>query len=451
MLLYFGVLALPPAFVGAFLPLGWLPQAVAALCLALGIGDGIWALRQGRGVSLQFPQRLNLVRGRQGALALVLHASGGRAKPVAVRLGLELPAGLSAQAPLTLSVPASGAGVPVPFLLKGNARGVFRPGRCVLRRGSPLGLWSLQTAFEVATEIHVYPSLSRESKGLAALLLNRNENRHLRRQVGQGREFEKLRHYLPGDSLGDIHWKATAKRSRLIVKEFQIERSQEVYAVLDASRLSGRSGGAADGGEESLLERYLSAALILGLAARRQGDQFGCAAFSDRPEGFLRAQGGKLAFARCRELLYKLQTREVSPDYDEMVSFLCQRLHRRALILVMTSLDEPLLAENFLKSIRVLSRRHLVLVGMVRPAGAQPLFRVEPQAGSAGSPLESAGPRAESPDIYRELGGHLLWHTLRELKESLRLKGVEFLLMENERFCSEMVSGYLNVKRRQIL
>ena len=107
------------------------------------------------------------------------------------------------------------------------------------------------------------------------------------------------------------------------------------------------------------------------------------------------------------------------------------------MILVMTSLDEPLLAENFLKSIRVLSRRHLVLVGMVRPAGAKPLFGAEPLEGK--------------DEIYRELGGHLLWHTLRELKESLRLKGVEFLMMEDERFCTEMVSGYLDVKRRQIL
>ena len=433
MLLYFGVLALPPAFVGAFLPLGWLPQAALALCVVVGMIDGLCALRQGRGFTLQFPERLNLVRNRPGSL--VVTAASDRVGPVSAELGIELPAGFAAEtAPAAVVIPASGRELQVGFPITGGARGVFRPGRCVLRKSSPLGLWSFQTGREMATEIHVYPGLFLERKRLAALLLNRNENRHLRRQVGQGREFEKLRHYLPGDSLGDIHWKATAKRNRLIVKEFQIEKSQEVYAVVDTSRLSGRGGS---GAEDCLLERYLTATLVLGLAAQRQGDQFGCAAFSDKPEGFLRAKGGKLSFARCRELLYNLQVRDVSPDYDEMVSFLSKRLRRRAMILVMTSLDEPLLAESFLRSIRVLSRRHLVLVGMVRPAGAKPLFGPEP-------------PKS-GEDIYRELGGHLLWHTLRELKESLRLKGVEFLMMENERFCSEMVSGYLDVKRRQIL
>ena len=262
MLLLFGVLALPPAFAGAFIPLGWLPEGLIALCLLVAGFDALWALRQGRGFALQFPERLSLVRGRPGTLLLTL--SSGRTEPVSAELGIELPAGFNAQAPVAaLSIPGLGQGLPVPFLVTGSARGVFRPGRCVLRRGSPLGLWSFQTGWQIGTELHVYPSLARERKMLAALLLNRDDNRHLRRQVGQGREFEKLRHYLPGDSMGDIHWKATAKRSRLIVKEFQIERSQEVYAVLDTSRLSRRPGSEADGAEDTLLERYLTATLIL--------------------------------------------------------------------------------------------------------------------------------------------------------------------------------------------
>ena len=61
---------------------------------------------------------------------------------------------------------------------------------------------------------------------------------HAQRQVGQGREFEKLREYAPGDSYIDIHWKATAKRGRPVTKLYQVERTQEVYVIIDASRLA---------------------------------------------------------------------------------------------------------------------------------------------------------------------------------------------------------------------
>jgi uncharacterized protein (DUF58 family) len=64
---------------------------------------------------------------------------------------------------------------------------------------------------------------------------------HTQRQVGKGRDFEQLREYLPGDGYEDIHWKATAKYGHPVTKVFQIERTQELYVVLDASRLSGRT------------------------------------------------------------------------------------------------------------------------------------------------------------------------------------------------------------------
>src|SRR5439155_5760719 len=91
------------------------------------------------------------------------------------------------------------------------------------------------------SEIRVYPNLLRERRDLAALFLHRGAfGLHAERQVGKGREFEKLREYVPGDGYDEIHWKATAKRGRPITKVFQIERTQEVYVVIDASRLSAR-------------------------------------------------------------------------------------------------------------------------------------------------------------------------------------------------------------------
>ena len=72
----------------------------------------------------------------------------------------------------------------------------------------------------VGTAVHVYPGLHEERKKLSALLAHRNDMRiRPHRQIGQGREFEKLRNYLPGDSQGDIHWKVTARRGHPVTKE----------------------------------------------------------------------------------------------------------------------------------------------------------------------------------------------------------------------------------------
>ena len=188
------------------------------------------------------------------------------------------------------------------------------------------------------------------------------------RQIGRGREFEKLREYVPGDGFDEIHWKATARRGRPITKVFQVERTQEIYVVIDASRLSARPAG-----DETVLERAIAAALIVGAAAERRGDLFGLAAFSTRwKRSPARATEGALRrLPRCD---LSAPAAPGSPDFDEIATFLRLRLRRRALLLFLTSLDDPVLAENFARATELLARRHLVMAGMLRPPSAQPLF-----------------------------------------------------------------------------
>ena len=79
----------------------------------------------------------------------------------------------------------------------------------------------------------------------------------------------------------------------------------------------------------STLERFLTAALVLGLAAEQQGDLFGLVAFSDKIESFVRAKNGKAHYSACRDALYTLQPRIVTPDFEELCTFLRLRLRRR--------------------------------------------------------------------------------------------------------------------------
>src|SRR5262249_50643241 len=123
-------------------------------------------------------------------------------------------------------------------------RGCYSLKQVFLEAPSPIGFWGWRKALPVSAEIRVYPNLLNERRNLAALFLRRGAlGAHAQRQVGKGREFEKLREYLPGGSFEDIHWKATAKRGHPITKIFQVERTQEIYVVVDSSRLSARSVG----------------------------------------------------------------------------------------------------------------------------------------------------------------------------------------------------------------
>ena len=123
--------------------------------------------------------------------------------------------------------------------------------------------------------------------------------------------------------------------------------------MIDASRLSGR-GTENEAGRESnftsirhpRLESFVSSALILGQVAQKQGDAFGLITFSDRLHSFLRAKTGKAHYNGCREALYTLQPRLVTPDFEELFCFIRLRLRRRALIVILTDLDDPPLAER---------------------------------------------------------------------------------------------------------
>jgi uncharacterized protein (DUF58 family) len=315
-------------------------------------------------------------------------------------------------------------------------RGLFRLQTVVLETPSPLGLWSLRERRKVEHELRVYPDLLAERQRVAALFLRRGMiGAHAQRRAGQGREFEKLRDYVPGDSLGDVHWKASAKRRHLVTKVHQVERSHEVYVIVDASRLSARDAAGQPG--VSALERYVTAALILGAAAERQGDQFGLITFSDRVLTFLRARAGQAHFDTCREKLYTLQPQPVTPDYEELCAFIRSRLSKRALLIFLTALDDPFLAESFVNSAQIISRQHLMLVNMLRPAAVQPIF------------TNAEVDRAD--DLYRELGGHLQWEKLRELERVLRRRGVRFSLLDPVMIAAELVHQHADVRERELV
>jgi len=448
-LLVFYAVAIPP--LALLLVLG--DEAVVPVTsgglifLLIALLDAAYAPARLRGISVSLPRTARMTRDRESSLEVYLNNTHMRARTL--RLGIAFPREISSpQEELLAVLPKGAEALRLLWPCVPSKRGQFHVNKCHLETKSPLGFWAFRNMREVACEVRVYPNLIGERNRLAALFLNRGGyGVHARRQHGKGREFEQLREYIPGDGFDEIHWKATAKRRHPITKIFQIERTQEVYVVIDASRLSARSTGAkgnSSGDErndlnagDSCLERFIAAALVLGLAAQKQGDLFGVLTFSDSVHAFLRARGGKSHYGACREQLLSIHPRMVNPDYEELSTFVGLKLRRRALIILLTSLDDPVLAESFMRTTNLMGRHHLMMVNMLRPAGTRPVF---------------SNPNITSPEeIYNELSGHILWHHLREIERTLTRHGVHFALVDDERLCVDLVSQYMNVKQRQLL
>ena len=403
--------------------------AAALLDLARGLSRSDWP-------NAQAPDLLRVTKDRPGHLPLVFDGLDGRAGRM--RVALAAPSAVEIEeAERDVVFPENAARARDVWTLTPRRRGRFAGLVVCLARRSPWGFWELRRRQSLATELRVMPNLFSERKALAALFLDRGPwGMQARRQVGRGRDFEKLRDYLPGDGFDEIDWKATAKRGRPVTKVFQVERTQEVYVVIDASRLSARTL-LRDGKEVTALERSITAAMMLLLAAQRQGDRFGLVAFDDRVRLFLSAGGGTGHYAACRDAVHALQPGEASPDAAEVVRALRQRLRRRALVFILTDLSDSVLAEDFSKHLPLLARQHLVHVNQLCPPEVAPLFTgAEP---------------ASTEEVYRRLAGHLRWTEATKLATRLKPQGVSVRLLRDETFAAELLTQYLRVKQRQAL
>lgn len=435
------MVALPFALIAVVVPaaLNVAFAAIAALAV-LTLVDAALSIGRLRGIAFDLPDVVRLTKDREGEVPVVIRNDTTREHRL--RIGLAFPREIvTERLDLQTVAPAGAAAARLVWPITPVRRGNYVLDRVYVEGVSPLGFWGIRGTRAVRSELHVYPNLMSERRRLAAIFLNRGAfGIHAQRQVGQGREFEKLREYIPGDSFEDVHWKATAKRGRPITKMYQLERTQEVYIVIDSSRLSARTVRMATNGAEgevSYLERFITASLILGMAAERQGDLFGLVTFGDKIHNFVRAKTGQAHFNACRDALYTLEPQTVNPDFDELFTFLRLRLRRRAMLLFLTNLDDSVLKENFVKNIEMVRRQHLCLVGMMTPPGVRPLF---------------TDPNVEkTSDIYQQLSGHLMWHDLREVERVLKRMGVGFFLLDNERMCAEIVTQYTNVKQRQLI
>jgi uncharacterized protein (DUF58 family) len=228
---------------------------------------------------------------------------------------------------------------------------------------SPLGLWQLKRFADQPTLVKVYPNF-REIAHFALLATDNHLSQmgvRRRQRRGEGSDFHQLREYRTGDALRQIDWKASSRYRKLISKEYQDERDQQLVFLLDCSRHMRHRDE-----EGAHLDHALNAMLLLSYAAERQGDAVGFMSFGGVDRWQPPIKGGDLV-RRILERSYDIEPTLEAADYLSAAQKLMTLQGRRALLVILTNSRTEELSE-LQKAVSILSKRHLVVVADLHEA-----------------------------------------------------------------------------------
>jgi uncharacterized protein (DUF58 family) len=177
---------------------------------------------------------------------------------------------------------------------------------------------------------------------------------------GEGRDFESLREYVPGDELRHISWSASARRGKLTTRQYQIERDQTILIALDAGRLM-----TARIENETKFDTAVHAALAMMSAAQRGGDNAGIAVFGRRVTAYVPPSRGHEQIEAVLEALHAVEPELIEPSYTRAFEYIAANCKRRALVVVLTDLVDEEGSRELLASLKLLKPRHLPLVATI--------------------------------------------------------------------------------------
>jgi len=341
-------------------------------------------------------------------------------------------------------VPAS-----VRYRIEPQERGDSEVGWLYIRYRSPLGLAERWARAQLMQSVRVYPALRTGEEQQIFLARSRQIDLQLRqtRQRGLGRDFESLREYREGDDLRDICWTATARRGSLITRQYQTERSQPVWIVMDCGRLM-RSRVAMTGRKSALpvtnpggrihskLDYACTTAVSLAQLALYSGDRVGLLAYGQSVQQRVLPGRGAAHLRQLIESLAQVYTESSEADHLRATATLNRLQPRRALILWVTDLAESAMRPEVIDGAIQLLRRHVLLF----VAMAQPEINMIAEARPKNVEQMFRATAAQEMAARREL-----------LMARLHEQGALTLDLNPEALTSTVLNQYLMVKERAMV
>jgi len=317
------------------------------------------------------------------------------------------------------------------YELLAPARGRFEFGNIAVRLRSPWGLVWRQTSVPAAEFVKVYPDFHAARRQVIEAYRLRHPGQRHRPIRGQGREFESLREFVPGDELRHVAWAASARRGKLVTRQYQVERSQSIMLMLDCGRMM-----TARLGNMTKLDYAVNAALALAYVAVAGGDHVGILTFTRRVNDFLLPRSGVSQLRAILEHLHDVQPQMLEPSYARAFAHLSRYCRRRSLVVLLTDVIDAEASADLLAHTAALIPHHLPLIVTIGDRDLRTFVK--------------ASPRSLDEVYAQSVAEELLTQREHALNRIVELGGLA-LDVPTGQLSIALVNRYLEVKARGLL
>jgi uncharacterized protein (DUF58 family) len=324
-----------------------------------------------------------------------------------------------------------GAQTVLSFTFVARERGSWPLGPVVLRIVGTFGLVQRSMRYEPTDTVLVTPSLAgvRHLRLLAIQHRLRDAGIRSIRRRGEGSTFASLREYAVGDDPRHVDWKATARRQKLMTREYTVEQGQTMMIAVDAGRMMTQLASGVP-----RFEYALSAATLLASVAVQAGDQVGLLLFDNELRAFVPPARGDKALRSIRQALIPARATMTEPDYASAFRTLATRHRKRSLIVLFTDVIDARSSQSMIAHTVRSAMRHLLVVVALR----------NDELVNAAIPTE----HSSSSDLYASVAAEELLGARNEAIIRMRRAGVSVLDVSPKQLASSIVNHYLELKAR---
>jgi uncharacterized protein (DUF58 family) len=314
------------------------------------------------------------------------------------------------------------------YTLKSYRRGSFAFGAICYRITGPLGLIQHQGKLELPQAVQVLPDMSGEgSRDLQLALAGAFQaGRRRSPRRGEGSEFESLREHQRDDDFRHIDWKASAKRGKLISRQYETERDQRLMILLDTGRLMSPKIGS-----YRKLDYAINACVHLAQVALHKGDLIGYAIFNDELLAFAEPQKGQTQMSHFVRNLTALRATRLESDYAALFHQVMRRCSRRTLVVCFTDLADAHSAGTLLQAAQPLLPRHLPVIVTVSNSEVLAVTKKVP---------------TNEFEVYRHVAATEIWNDYQRTLRGLRSRGVTTVSVPAQELSTAAINEYLRIK-----
>jgi uncharacterized protein (DUF58 family) len=355
--------------------------------------------------------------------------------PFPVRLTIvdELPAQFQKRdSHFSLSI-ASGRNSIVAYGVRPVERGEYHFGSVNIYAAAPIGLVRRRYTFAGDVMVPVYPSFVQMRRYELLAVTHRLSEVGVKkiRRVGQTMEFDQIRNYVRGDDYRTINWKATARVGDFMVNQFQDEKSQQVYSVIDKGRVMKMPFEGM-----TLLDYAINTSLVISNIALLKGDKAGLVTFAEKVGTILPAERRRAQMQKIMEVLYNQRTNFLESSYESLYANIRQRVTTRSLILLYTNFETRSALERQLPFLRKIARDHLVVVVFFENTELKSLLESTPEG------IE---------EIYVKTIAEKFAYEKRMIVKELGRYGIHSILTTPAGLTVNTINKYLELKARRLI